>query len=156
MFIVNSGIMFIVNFLILFLAISQSFQVGWKRNDYSSIKRTISASCIDIFDISDRLTPYMECEVWQKGLQDLSINLQATTKSNYASVGSLLIVQHDHVYTLGTGYKSTSGPFSSKIGSSQCRTINVDRAGDITYHGPGQVVLYPILNLVSHCKLCTK
>ena len=59
-----------------------------------------------------------------------------------------LFVQHPHVYTLGK-----SGDFSNLLVSDeQLKEKNavfykVNRGGDITYHGPGQIVGYPILDL---------
>ncbi|MEG1607459.1 MAG: lipoyl(octanoyl) transferase LipB [Mucinivorans sp.] len=62
----------------------------------------------------------------------------------------LLLCEHPHVYTLGkSGHINNllvDDVFLSKIGASYFKT---DRGGDITYHGPGQVVGYPILNLTT-------
>ena len=60
----------------------------------------------------------------------------------------LLLVEHPHVYTLGkSGHESNplvNGQFLAKIGATYFRT---DRGGDVTYHGLGQLVGYPILDL---------
>jgi lipoyl(octanoyl) transferase len=60
----------------------------------------------------------------------------------------LLFCQHPHVYTLGkSGDEShllLQEPFLSTIGATYFKT---NRGGDITYHGPGQLVGYPILDL---------
>jgi lipoate-protein ligase B len=60
----------------------------------------------------------------------------------------LLVCQHPHVITLGRNGKRdhllTSDHLLRQMGVEFCAT---DRGGDITYHGPGQVVGYPILNL---------
>ena len=53
----------------------------------------------------------------------------------------LILVEHDHVYTLG---KSAN---SSNVLNISCEIIQTQRGGDVTYHGPGQVVAYPIINL---------
>lgn len=62
--------------------------------------------------------------------------------------GDLLIVEHPPVYTLGkSGRESNmlvSGEFLRSVGAEFHRT---DRGGDITFHGPGQIVGYPILDL---------
>ncbi len=60
----------------------------------------------------------------------------------------LLICQHPHVITQGRNGKATNVLASESV----LRQMNVtlaetDRGGDVTYHGPGQVVGYPILNL---------
>ncbi len=60
----------------------------------------------------------------------------------------LLFCEHPHVYTLGT-----SGSSSNLLASEQLLTAKgasfhkINRGGDITYHGPGQLVAYPIFDL---------
>ena len=53
----------------------------------------------------------------------------------------LILVEHEHVYTLGKNANS------SNILNKACDIIKTDRGGDVTYHGPGQLVAYPIINL---------
>jgi lipoyl(octanoyl) transferase len=53
----------------------------------------------------------------------------------------LLFVEHPHVFTLGK-----SGDASHLL-QMEAELVKIDRGGDITYHGPGQVVGYPILDL---------
>lgn len=63
--------------------------------------------------------------------------------------GYFIYVEHPHVYTLGRHGKTDnlliSEQLLSKINASFVQT---DRGGDITYHGPGQIVGYPILDLM--------
>jgi len=56
-------------------------------------------------------------------------------------VDSVIFLQHDPVYTLGTG----SDP--NFILSDHVDVVRMDRGGECTYHGPGQLVVYPILDL---------
>jgi lipoyl(octanoyl) transferase len=60
----------------------------------------------------------------------------------------LLFCEHPHVYTLGkSGHEShllANDAFLEQIGATYHR---INRGGDITYHGPGQLVGYPILDL---------
>lgn len=82
-----------------------------------------------------------------KGIVDTKIkNRKEDTQiktSNY-----FLFVEHPHVYTLGK-----SGDLSNLLLSEQQLTekgatfYKINRGGDITYHGPGQIVGYPILDL---------
>lgn len=62
--------------------------------------------------------------------------------------GVLMLCEHPHVYTLGkSGHANNllvSESFLASIGASYYR---IDRGGDITYHGFGQLVGYPILDL---------
>ena len=54
---------------------------------------------------------------------------------------SLILVEHDHVYTLGKNANS------SNVLNKVCEVIKTERGGDVTYHGPGQLVAYPIIDL---------
>ena len=53
----------------------------------------------------------------------------------------LILVEHDHVYTLGKNANYNN------ILNSTCEIIQTQRGGYVTYHGPGQIVAYPIINL---------
>ncbi len=60
----------------------------------------------------------------------------------------LLLVEHDHVYTLGKSgdeqHLLANADLLKKIGATYYK---INRGGDITYHGPGQITGYPILDL---------
>ena len=88
--------------------------------------------------------PYSEAWILQKQLQKERI---AEKRRDV-----LLLLQHLPVYTLGR----TTQPAHWNCGEELlCRTgaslQSVDRGGSITYHGPGQVVGYPILKLSDYC-----
>jgi lipoyl(octanoyl) transferase len=60
----------------------------------------------------------------------------------------LLFCQHPHVYTLGkSGDKNNLLLSEEFLKQKQATFYQTNRGGDITYHGPGQIVGYPILNL---------
>ena len=68
--------------------------------------------------------------------------------ATHASDDYLLVLQHPHVYTLGAhanGEHVLVDPAS--VGATLART---DRGGDVTYHGPGQLVAYPIVTVPDH------
>lgn len=107
---------------------------------------------IRVFDVSNRITPYNIGLQWQRRLMQEQIDQQDDTTNN-GMCGSVLLLQHSHVYTLGSATDpSTSGPFSLSKGDNTEELpfdiVNVDRGGQATYHGPGQLVVYPILDLV--------
>ena len=57
---------------------------------------------------------------------------------------SIIFVEHDSVYTFGKN-SDKSNLLVSK--DSKIKVYETERGGEITYHGPGQIVCYPILNL---------
>lgn len=60
----------------------------------------------------------------------------------------LLFVEHPHVYTLGkSGAEENMLRSMAELLTLNAEFVKIDRGGDITYHGPGQIVGYPILDL---------
>ena len=57
---------------------------------------------------------------------------------------TLILVEHEPVYTLG---KNANKEHLLDKSDSRVKVYNVERGGDITFHGPGQIVGYPILDL---------
>lgn len=78
----------------------------------------------------------------------LEFQTKAVEKVSHGGEDTLILCEHPHVYTLGKsadeGNMLVRPEFLEKIGAQMFRT---QRGGDITYHGPGQLVGYPILNL---------
>ena len=69
-------------------------------------------------------------------------DLQETTKNHF------LFVEHPHVYTLGkSGDMSNLLLNENQLKEKGATFYKINRGGDITYHGPGQIVGYPILDL---------
>ena len=56
---------------------------------------------------------------------------------------ALVLVEHPHVITVGR----TRGALAHILGAGEVEVVEVERGGDVTYHGPGQIVAYPILLL---------
>ena len=75
-------------------------------------------------------------------IQNRRNNLQETTKNHF------LFVEHPHVYTLGkSGDLSNLLLTENQLKEKNATFYKINRGGDITYHGPGQIVGYPILDL---------
>ena len=69
-------------------------------------------------------------------------NLKKDTKNHF------LFVEHPHVYTLGkSGDMSNLLLNENQLKAKGATFYKINRGGDITYHGPGQIVGYPILDL---------
>jgi lipoyl(octanoyl) transferase len=62
--------------------------------------------------------------------------------------GTLIFVEHPHVYTLGkSGSENNLLLDYIQLSAKDASFYRIDRGGDITYHGPGQIVGYPIFDL---------
>ena len=87
----------------------------------------------------------------QKGFQNQIIEIKINNrKNNLRSItpNFLLFVEHHHVYTLGNSGNENNLIFDKKrLDEMGIKYHKTNRGGDITYHGPGQLVCYPIIDL---------
>ncbi|MDR1792609.1 MAG: lipoyl(octanoyl) transferase LipB [Bacteroidales bacterium] len=95
------------------------------------------------------MVDYAQAFEQQKAIFDKKVAQKANFQPLTDDTEQLFIVcQHPHVYTLGkngnAGNMLINSDFLHKIGAT---FHHIDRGGDITYHGPGQIVGYPILDL---------
>lgn len=80
--------------------------------------------------------------------ETLFSELLAAKKEGTERPGYLILVEHPHVYTLGkSGTESNLLADQGVLNASGAAFYRIDRGGDITYHGPGQIVAYPIFDL---------
>ncbi|WP_300600822.1 lipoyl(octanoyl) transferase LipB [Niabella sp.] len=71
-----------------------------------------------------------------------------TSTVNYHTSNHLLFVEHPHVYTLGkSGHMENVLLSEENLAKRGIDFFRINRGGDITYHGPGQIVGYPIFDL---------
>lgn len=96
---------------------------------------------------------YQEAWDYQEELFSETVALKIRNRNLVASLqiptpNYLLFVEHPHVYTLGKSGKPENLLLDdSGLAQHQATYYKINRGGDITYHGPGQLVGYPILDL---------
>jgi len=75
-------------------------------------------------------------------------NRDLPTEERLTTSNHFLLVEHPHVYTLGkSGHEENMLAGIDKLKEIEATFVKVNRGGDITYHGFGQIVGYPILDL---------
>ena len=93
----------------------------------------------------DDLTP-LPCRVRELGRQPYEPVWRAmqrfTDVRDESTTDELWVVEHDPVFTLGQ-----AGKPEHVLAAGDIPVIHVDRGGQVTYHGPGQIVVYPLLDL---------
>ncbi|RRJ93083.1 lipoyl(octanoyl) transferase LipB [Paenimyroides tangerinum] len=97
------------------------------------------------------LKDYKETWEYQEELFQSILSIKSENRKLNQEVETpnyLLYVEHSHVYTLGkSGDMSNMLLSESQLAEKGAAFYKINRGGDITYHGPGQVVGYPILDL---------
>ena len=89
--------------------------------------------------------PYKECWEYQ---QSLFNELLAKQGDGSDFAGTIIFVEHPAVYTLGkSGNINNMLIDEARLKALGAEFYHIDRGGDITFHGEGQVVCYPILDL---------
>lgn len=84
---------------------------------------------------------------WEK--QEIFFRETIELKTNeHATIDRLVLCEHPHVYTLGkSGDEHNMLIDYIQLQAANAQFVKTNRGGDITYHGPGQLVGYPIFNL---------
>ncbi len=101
---------------------------------------SVSSRTLTISDLG--LIPYIDSWEMQRVL--------ATEVIRGESPDTLLLLEHPHTYTCGRGGGRTHILANQlELDALGAVVLDVDRGGDVTYHGPGQMVAYPVINLFS-------
>ena len=87
-------------------------------------------------------------ELFSDTIQIKIENRKREEDAQEATPNYLLFCQHPHVYTLGkSGHQENLLLGPQQLQEKEAAFYKINRGGDITYHGPGQLVAYPILDL---------
>eukprot|EP00588_Corethron_pennatum_P006003 CAMPEP_0194290400 /NCGR_PEP_ID=MMETSP0169-20130528/41170_1 /TAXON_ID=218684 /ORGANISM="Corethron pennatum, Strain L29A3" /LENGTH=314 /DNA_ID=CAMNT_0039037969 /DNA_START=57 /DNA_END=1001 /DNA_ORIENTATION=- len=135
-----------------------------------TLPQTDISPAVRILDLSEGLTPYVKGWKLQRRLLESRLDFKRRSRDGTAAGLSeppdfLLLMQHDHVYTLGRGADENHIKFPCDLSllarggraphpdappvlaPNGAEVRRVDRGGEVTYHGPGQLVAYPLLDL---------
>ena len=83
-----------------------------------------------------------------KGIVDIKMHNRQAPGDASPTPNYLLFCEHPHVYTLGkNGSENNLLVNMLELQNKEATFFKTNRGGDITYHGPGQIVGYPILDL---------
>ncbi len=97
------------------------------------------------------LKDYKETWDFQESLFQKTVNLKIRNRreeKNEETPNHFLFVEHPHVFTLGkSGDIKNLLVDEKRLEEKDAKFYKINRGGDITYHGPGQIVGYPILDL---------
>jgi lipoyl(octanoyl) transferase len=89
-----------------------------------------------------------QTDLFNKILEVKKLNRDLPNNEQQITNNHLLFCEHPHVYTLGkSGDEKNLLIKKEDLHSIQAGYYPINRGGDITYHGPGQLVVYPILDL---------
>ena len=93
------------------------------------------------------LKDYKQCWDYQESLLR-QISNDKLTKKHPSDLNYFLLVEHPHVYTLGkSGDEKNLLAHDEFLRKIEAVFYRINRGGDITYHGPGQLVGYPVIDL---------
>jgi lipoyl(octanoyl) transferase len=97
------------------------------------------------------LIAYKEAWDLQESLLKVAVDLKIENRKQNTAVlpaQYLLFCEHPHVYTLGkSGAAENLLLDQAHLDQIEAQFFKINRGGDITYHGPGQLVMYPIFDL---------
>lgn len=92
--------------------------------------------------------PYQAAWDYQEKLLQENVKRKSTVGGQQLTVNHLLFVEHPPVYTLGkSGNKDNVLMTDDELQANNIEFFHTNRGGDITFHGPEQIVGYPILDL---------
>ncbi len=86
--------------------------------------------------------------LFNKIVEIKNINRESAPESQKPTINYLIFCEHPNVYTLGkSGSENNLLINAAQLQAKHAKFYKINRGGDITYHGPGQIVAYPIIDL---------
>ncbi|KAL3675104.1 hypothetical protein R1sor_025052 [Riccia sorocarpa] len=120
---------------------STSARCARDTNDPFVYNNTRKFQC-ECHDLYEELVPYVEAWRWQKETVD---RISTSVARGEEPPNCVILLQHPPVYTMGT--RSSDAHLRFDKNHPPFELHKTERGGEVTYHGPGQLVMYPILNL---------
>ena len=113
-----------------------------------SLQRNRNIHFIDLGVIDYKKAWDYQTSLFEKNIAVKTANRSVPYERQALTDNFLLFCEHPHVYTLGKSGK----PEHLLVNDEQLAALNasyyhINRGGDITYHGPGQIVVYPVIDL---------
>lgn len=105
-----------------------------------------------VYNVTGGAIPYDQAWFWQQRLLQERAAWQKETPSRREGHDVLLLLEHPSVYTLGRGSTLDNLRFDPADPESPHEVRRTERGGEVTWHGPGQIVGYPVLDLNFHKK----
>ena len=94
---------------------------------------------------------FLEAWKYQEKIFQKIINQKVQNRSKFKKIETknfLILTEHNHVYTIGkSGDVRNLLIDKNELTKREIEYYEINRGGDITYHGPGQIMVYPILDL---------
>lgn len=125
----------------------QPIAIRQARQQHRTRCRAAAAPAL-LYDFHDQLIPYDQAWSWQK--QRVAELCAAAADADCDTRDTVFLLQHPPVYTLGAGSSEEHVKFD--LQQPPHPLYRTERGGEVTYHGPGQLVMYPILNLHRHTR----
>lgn len=105
-----------------------------------------------VYNVTGGQVPYDQAWLWQQRLLYERMAWQREEPAPKDSHDVLLLLEHPSVYTLGRGSTLDNLRFDPADPACEHEVRRTERGGEVTWHGPGQIVGYPVLDLNYHKK----
>lgn len=113
-----------------------------------NLRRNRSIQCTDLGLIDYKQAWDYQTSLFEKNIAVKTGNRLLPENQQISTDNFLLFCEHPHVYTLGkSGKPEHLLVDDNQLAALKASYYHINRGGDITYHGPGQIVVYPVIDL---------